>query len=268
MDPEPCGAVLPLDIARCRVILSRSGGVHMDERKRGRPLPDWTGAPLPGPAVMEGRFARLERLDAAAHGGDLANAWLGHDWLWDYMFHGPFVDTEAVIRHLESIEDSRDPYFYAIRDLASGRVQGAASYLRIEPKMGVIEVGNICFSPVLQKTPVATEAMVLMMAWAFDSGYRRYEWKCDALNLPSRRAAERLGLSFEGVFRQHMVVKHRNRDTAWFAATDQDWPSLHAAFDHWLVPDNFDAEGRQRQRLSDLTHPLRVTRDPAFQAGG
>lgn len=240
----------------------------MDERKRGRPLPDWTGAPLPGPAVMEGRFARLERLDAAAHGGDLANAWLGHDWLWDYMFHGPFVDTEAVIRHLESIEDSRDPYFYAIRDLASGRVQGAASYLRIEPKMGVIEVGNICFSPVLQQTPVATEAMVLMMAWAFDSGYRRYEWKCDALNLPSRRAAERLGLSFEGVFRQHMVVKHRNRDTAWFAATDQDWPSLHAAFDHWLVPDNFDAEGRQRQRLSDLTHPLRVTRDPAFQAGG
>jgi len=236
----------------------------MTDRPRGEIIPDWTPPPAPGPAAIEGRFVRLERLDAQAHGADLAAAWLGHDWLWDYMFHGPFADAAAVMRYLETIAGQPDPYFYAIRDLASGRVVGVASLMRITPAMGVIEAGNICLSPALQRRPAATEAMFLPMQWAFEAGYRRYEWKCDALNLPSRRAAQRLGLGFEGVFRQHMVVKGRNRDTAWFAATDRDWPALRAACEEWLSPGNFDAEGRQRVALSTLTRPLLAARDPAL----
>lgn len=239
----------------------------MDDRPRGGIIPGWTPAPAPGPVVIEGRFVRIERLDPSAHGADLADAWLGHDWLWDYMFDGPFADRAAVLRHLERVAALEDPYFYAIRDLQSGRVAGVASYLRITPMMGVIEVGNICFSPVLQRRPAATESMFLLMRWAFESGYRRYEWKCDALNRPSRRAAQRLGLNFEGIFRQHMVVKQRNRDTAWFATIDRDWPALRAAFERWLDPGNFDVEGRQMAGLSALTLPLLTGRDPLFQDG-
>jgi RimJ/RimL family protein N-acetyltransferase len=139
-----------------------------------------------------------------------------------------------------------------------------ASYLRITPAAGSIEVGHINFAPALQGTPAATEAMVLMMAWAFGAGYRRYEWKCDGRNLPSRRAAQRLGLSFEGIFRQAAIVKGRNRDTAWFAAVDNEWPRLRDAYRTWLAPENFDVSGRQRVRLSNLTMPLLVSRDPSI----
>jgi RimJ/RimL family protein N-acetyltransferase len=142
-------------------------------------------------------------------------------------------------------------------ELATGRPVGVASYLRINPAWGSIEVGGLHFSPRMQRSPIATEAMFLMMQRAFELGYRRYEWKCDALNAPSRAAAERLGLSYEGTFRQALVYRQRNRDTAWFAAIDAEWPALRAAFTRWLAPENFDASGRQRSRLSDLTRPIR-----------
>jgi RimJ/RimL family protein N-acetyltransferase len=153
-----------------------------------------------------------------------------------------------------------DPLFFAIVDRTTSAPLGVASWLRIDPRAGSIEVGHLHFSPRLQRTPHATEAMFLMMQRAFELGYRRYEWKCDALNAPSRAAAQRLGLSFEGVFRQAWVVKGRNRDTAWYAAIDTEWPALRAAFTPWLDPANFDAAGRQRTRLSDLTGPILVRR--------
>jgi RimJ/RimL family protein N-acetyltransferase len=157
-----------------------------------------------------------------------------------------------------------DPWFVALIDRATGRAAGVASYLRIDPAAGSIEVGHINLAPAIQRTRAATEAMYLMMRWAFEAGYRRYEWKCNALNLGSRRAAERYGLSFEGVFRQATVVKGRNRDTAWFAAIDGEWPALKAAFETWLAPANFDAGGRQLTPLSTLTRPILVTSDPAL----
>jgi RimJ/RimL family protein N-acetyltransferase len=150
---------------------------------------------------------------------------------------------------VEARQDSADPLFFAVVDAASGRAAGVASYLRIDPVNGVIEVGHLAFAPQLQRTRVATEAMYLMMKHAFSLGYRRYEWKCDALNAPSRRAAERLGFTFEGVFRQAIVYKGRSRDTAWFSVIDSEWPVLETAFLAWLDPDNFDADGRQRRSL-------------------
>lgn len=152
--------------------------------------------------------------------------------------------------------------FFAIKDKRADQWRGVASYLRIAPQAGSIEVGHINFAPALQRSPAATDAMYQMMRWAFGAGYRRFEWKCDALNIGSRRAAQRLGLSFEGIFRQAAVVKGRNRDTAWFAAIDSEWPALSAAFETWLAPENFDAGGRQRQSLSGLTAPGLAARDP------
>ena len=149
-----------------------------------------------------------------------------------------------------------DPLFFAIIDLADGQPAGVASYLRIVPASGSIEVGHIHYSPHLQRRPAATEAMFLLMQRAFELGYRRYEWKCDALNAPSRTAAQRLGLSFEGLFRQATTYKNRNRDTAWYAAIDTEWPALRAAFQAWLAPNNFDGNGQQRNRLTDSTRPI------------
>ena len=159
---------------------------------------------------------------------------------------------------------SDDVIFFAIRDLATGQLGGVASFLRIAPNQGSIEVGNIAISPKLQKTTAATEAMYLMMKWAFEAGYRRYEWKCNALNHPSRCAAQRLGFSFEGVFRQALVVKGRNRDTAWFAMIDKDWPALKEAFEAWLSQKNFTQDGEQKERLGDLTALVRVSSDPTL----
>jgi RimJ/RimL family protein N-acetyltransferase len=158
------------------------------------------------------------------------------------------------------MSQSTDPQFFAIVDPASARAVGVASYLRITPASGSIEVGHINYSPLLQRKPAATEAMYLMMANAFDLGYRRYEWKCDALNAPSRSAAQRLGLSYEGIFRQATVVKGRNRDTAWYASIDSEWPALRNAFLRWLDPANFDAAGKQKQSLGSLTAPVLVRR--------
>jgi RimJ/RimL family protein N-acetyltransferase len=236
----------------------------MDDRRLGKEVTGWTPPPRPGQDALEGRSVRLEPLAADAHAADLFRAFHGHDALWDYMPYGPFVSAGAYHRWAKEREAGADPRFLVLRDTATGRAGGIASYLRITPEAGSIEVGHICIAPEMQRGLAATEAMWLMMDWAFSAGYRRYEWKCNALNLASRRAAQRLGFSFEGVFRNHMVVKGRNRDTAWFAITCEDWPALSEAFRAWLSPANFDAKGRQRERLSDLTRLTRVASDPAL----
>jgi RimJ/RimL family protein N-acetyltransferase len=207
---------------------------------------------------MEGRLVRLEPLDPGRHGPTIhaANATDRAGTMWTWLPYGPFATLDEWTSWAERMARSEDPLFFAILDRASGDAVGVASYLAIVPEHGSIEVGHIAYSPRLQRTPAATEAMFLMMRTAFELGYRRYEWKADALNGPSRAAAARLGLRFEGIFRQHRVVKGHNRDSAWFAAIDTEWPALRAAFETWLDPGNFDADGNQRLRLSDLTAPV------------
>lgn len=234
------------------------------DRMLGEEVPGWKMPRRPDIAPMEGRLVRLEPLNADAHAFELQDAFQGHDALWDYMPYGPFASGSAYHRWARQREEGEDPRFFVLRDLASGRPGGIASYLRITPDAGSIEVGHICISPSMQRGAAATEAMFLMMAWAFEAGYRRYEWKCNALNLASRRAAQRLGFSYEGVFRQHNIIKGRNRDTAWFSVIDSEWPALAEAFRVWLDPSNFDARGRQRERLSDLTRLVRANGDPAL----
>ncbi|MBZ8117135.1 GNAT family N-acetyltransferase [Roseovarius sp. LXJ103] len=233
-----------------------------DPRPVGPLLPRWTPPPAPTGAMMDGRYVRLERLDADTHAALLFRAFDGHDWVWDYMPAGPFASSAQFHRWMKEVTGSQDFVFHAIFDKESGAFSGFASYLRIQPAAGSIEVGWIAMAPGLQRTRAATEAMYLMMKWAFEAGYRRYEWKCDALNRPSRRAAQRLGLTYEGVFRQATVVKGRNRDTAWFAAIDGEWPALDEAFRLWLDPSNFGPDGQQRERLSDLTRLVRGGEDP------
>ncbi len=232
------------------------------ERPVGEVVAGWTVPRRPDAAVLTGRYAVLERLDAERHAPDLHAANRADDSIWDYLPYGPFADIASYQAWLTQMAAGSDPVFYAIRDLATGRAAGVATYLRITPEVGSIEVGHINYSKELQQTRAATETMFLMMDWAFAAGYRRYEWKCDALNRPSRRAAIRLGFSYEGIFRQATIVKGRNRDTAWFAVIDKDWPGLRAAYQTWLDPANFDAEGRQMRSLSDLTAPVIVMRDP------
>lgn len=233
-------------------------------RPIGDLVPDWTAPPAPDGDVLEGRFARLEPLSADDHAALLFRAYAGHDELWDYMPYGPFSSAAQYHRWVRDTVADKGHFFYAIQNLETGNWEGVASYLRINPAAGSIEVGNINYSPALQRTRAATEAMALMMGWAFDAGYRRYEWKCNALNHPSRVAAQRLGFSYEGVFRQALVVKGRNRDTAWFAAIDQEWPALREAFRVWLDPANFDETGQQLDRLGSLTALVRVASDPTF----
>jgi len=206
---------------------------------------------------MEGRYCRLEPLDPARHAAALfaANALDTAGRSWTYLPYGPFENLTSYHSWMEQFCAGTDPLFYAIITGAQDAV-GVASYLRIDPAKGSIEVGHLNYSPWLQRTRAATEAMFLMMKHAFELGYRRYEWKCHALNAASRAAAQRLGFSFEGVFRQAAVIKGRNRDTAWYAAIDQEWPALWQAFLQWLAPENFDAQGMQRQRLGDLTGPI------------
>lgn len=213
---------------------------------------------------MQGARVRLEPLDADAHAFDLHDAFVGHEALWDYIPYGPFASASAYHRWAREREAGEDPRFYVLRDHATGLCGGIASYLRITPEAGSIEVGHICISPRMQRDVQVTEAMFLMMDWVFAAGYRRYEWKCNALNVASRRAAQRLGFSFEGVFRNHLVVKGRNRDTAWFSVIDSEWPALREAFLVWLSPANFDAAGQQRERLSDLTRLARAGSDPVL----
>lgn len=224
----------------------------------GVPLPGWTPPPRPPRSPMTGRLCSVEPLVPERHGPELfsANALDPTGRAWTYLPYGPFASLEEYLAWMRSTCLGDDSLFQAVVEAADGRAVGVASYLRITPASGSIEVGHINFSPRLQRTPAATEAMYLMMQRVFDLGYRRYEWKCDALNARSRAAAQRLGFSFEGVFRQATVYKGRNRDTAWYAIIDREWPALDAAFKQWLDPTNVDADGRQRVRLSTLTAPL------------
>lgn len=219
----------------------------------GFALPEWQPRSRPDRRVLEGRFARLEPLDVARHSEDLWHAFAAdvEGRSWTYMPFGPFGGQAAFAAFLATMSQGDDPVYYSILDLASGRASGIASFMRVQPEHGVIEVGGIAFAPILQRTPAATEAMFLMMAHAFDDlGYRRYEWKCDALNSASRRAASRLGFRYDGLFEQAVVYKGRNRDTAWFSILDRDWPKVKRGFETWLLPENFDAEGRQRYGLA------------------
>ena len=207
----------------------------------------------PERTVLHGRFVRLEPLDAARHAPALWRNVQGADQVWDYLFDAPPPDQASFTADLARKAVSDDPLFWTIVDRASGDAQGYATLMRVEPGHRVIEVGNILFTPALQRKPGATEAMSLLAGHVFDDlGYRRYEWKCNALNAPSRAAALRLGFTFEGVFRQHMLVKGRNRDTAWYSMLDTEWPSMKRSFAAWLAPDNFDAKGLQRRPLAAI----------------
>jgi RimJ/RimL family protein N-acetyltransferase len=237
----------------------------MTDDRLGQLLPGWTPPPAPEGALLEGQFVQLERMEPDTHAADLHRAYTGHDPLWDYMPYGPFSSSAAYHRWAKDTASGPDPLFYVLRDKATGHCGGVASYLRITPAAGSIEVGHICIAPEIAQGRVWTEAMFLMMEWAFAAGYRRYEWKCNALNIASRRAAQRLGFSYEGIFRQATVVKGRNRDTAWFAVIDAEWPALREAYAAWLSPRNFDAAGRQKERLSDLTRLVRAADDPALR---
>ena len=217
----------------------------------GAPV-DPTPAALPGPVVLAGRFGRVEKLDASRHGDELWEAVRGHDRVWTYMSYGPFADAAAFSAWLAERAELKDPYYYAVLD-ANGRALGVATLMEIRPAMRVIEVGHIVYGAPLQRTPLATEAQYLLARYVFETlGYRRYEWKCYALNAASRRAAARYGFTFEGIFRQHMIVKGRNRDTAWLSILDSEWPARKRAFEAWLTPDNFDAEGQQKISLTTL----------------
>lgn len=223
----------------------------------GDPVAGWMPRPRPGRTTMVGNSVRLEPLRVADHARSLYEA-VSEDVdgrMWTYLAVGPFgADRAGFDKWIAQCESSEDPLFFAIVEQASGRCLGYASYLRIEPAVGVIEVGHITMAPALQRTVMATETMYLMMARVFDElGYRRYEWKCDSLNGPSRTAAARLGFQYEGLFRQATLYKGRNRDTAWFSILDSEWPALKAAYQRWLDPANFDADGRQRIGLSELT---------------
>lgn len=219
----------------------------------GFALDDWTPRQHPRGARMQGRLCRLEPTDAARDTDDLFAAFSldAEHRNWTYLPYGPFTDAGALRAWIESSCLGDDPVFFSVIDAVSGRAVGVASYLRIETGVGVIEVGHIHFSPLMQGKPIATEAMYLMMRQVFEVwGYRRYEWKCDALNAPSCAAAKRLGFRFEGIFRQATIYKQRNRDTAWYSIIDSEWPAAQAVFERWLDADNFDADGRQLSSLS------------------
>jgi RimJ/RimL family protein N-acetyltransferase len=221
----------------------------------GAPLDGWTPPPRPPRTPLHGRYCLVEPLAIERHAADLyaANSAAADARDWTYLAYGPFDSLESYTAWMQRVCLGDDPLFHAIIDNTTGKAVGVASYLRIEPASGSIEVGHINYSPLLQRSPAASEAMFLMMQRVFELGYRRYEWKCDALNARSRAAAQRYGFSFEGIFRQATVYKGRNRDTAWFAMLDQEWPALQAAFVEWLDPANFDLDGQQRVRLAELT---------------
>jgi RimJ/RimL family protein N-acetyltransferase len=212
-------------------------------------------AKRPERVTLSGRAVTLVPLDADAHAQALYEGANGgdKDRVWTYLFDGPFTDAAVFKANIAAKARSADPLFFAILDNASGSAVGYQTLMRVEPAHRVIEVGNILYTPAMQRTIGATEAQYLFARYVFDDlGYRRYEWKCNDLNAPSKRAALRLGFAFEGVFRQHVIVKGRNRDTAWFSMLDREWPARRAAFERWLAAENFDAAGRQRIALSDL----------------
>ena len=218
----------------------------------GLPVDDPTPAPRPGPVTLKGHYGRLEKL-TPAHTMDLWAAFAGHDEVWTYIgADGPFATAAEFVPCIERRAAADDPYAYAIID-AADRAVGYVTLLRIVPEMRVIEVGHVLYSPALQRTPLGTETQYLLARYVFETlGYRRYEWKCDALNAPSRRAALRYGFVYEGTFRQNMIAKGRNRDNAWFSMLDSEWPARKRNFERWLAPENFDNEGRQKISLAAL----------------
>ncbi len=222
----------------------------------GEPVPGWTARPWPPRTPIKGRFCRVEPLDVARHAPALQDAFAQASAAsWTYLpdFMGPHPTLAAWQTWLQSAMASKDPLWHAIVEVKSGRAVGIGCYLRIDANSGSIEVGGLLYSPLLQKTPAATEAMYLMMRRAFDElGYRRYEWKCDHLNAPSRSAALRLGFTFEGTFRQHMVYRGRSRDSDWFSILHSEWPRLRAMFEQWLKSENLDSEGRQNASLASF----------------
>ena len=218
-------------------------------------LRDWQPRPRPERKAIDGRYVRLEPLSAAKHGDGLYEASSVSDvggrfaWLPDYP-----PETRADFQPwLDKVEASEDPLFFTVIDKASGKVAGRQTLMRIDPTYGVIEIGNIYWGPIMSRKPAATEAQFLFMKYIFDElGYRRYEWKCNNRNEPSKRAAERFGFKFEGIFRQHLIVKGENRDTAWYSIIDKEWPALRKAYEVWLDPANFDGDGQQKRRLEDF----------------
>jgi RimJ/RimL family protein N-acetyltransferase len=243
-----------------------SGSNAMDTRLNafgqpiGAPLPEWRPVPRPPREPIEGARCRVEPIDPGRHADDLHEAF-GRDSEgrnFTYLGAGPFATRAEFDAWLKASCLGDDPMFHAIIDRNSRKAVGVASYMRIDPANGVIEVGHINFSPLLQRSTVATEAIFLMLRRAFDElGYRRFEWKCDSLNAPSRRAAARFGFTYEGLFRQAVVYRARSRDTTWFSIIDKEWPSIRSAYEVWLSPSNFDAQGRQKVALSTLMARLR-----------
>lgn len=233
----------------------------------GSDIPHWQPPSEPDAECLAGRFCRLEPLDAARHAETLWQAWqvpapeIDNDTearaRWTYLGGRPFDDAAGCRGWLARMSAARDMRCYAVVDAIEARAVGMAAYLNIVPADGRIEIGHLSFSTRMARTPISSEALMLMMAHAFDRGYRRLEWKCDALNAPSRRAAERLGFRFEGIFRQHRVVAGRNRDTAWFSLLDGEWPAVRECHRRWLAPENFDATGRQHRSLTSMTAALR-----------
>ncbi|WP_348749453.1 GNAT family N-acetyltransferase [Pseudomonas rhodesiae] len=221
-------------------------------------LADWKGAPAPSAQLLEGRFIRLEKLDPARHAEQLWQALEGpgaDPKLWDYLPYGPFAERAAFDAWLNNHAANSDPYFFSVIDRASGEVQGILSLMSIVPAQGRIEIGHVTFGAPMQRSPKSTEAVYLLAKYAFEQGYRRLEWKCNNGNARSKYAAERLGFSFEGVFRQHMVVKGQNRDTAWYSILDGEWPVVGAAFEQWLSEANQTASG-QLKSLAECRQAL------------
>jgi len=221
----------------------------------GATLPGWSPRPPPPRTPMAGRFCAVLPLDPERHAAQLFAAYAddAEGRLWTYLPRGPYASLDEYRGWVESASKLDDPLTHAIIDNASGAAVGTAAYMRIEPAVGVIEIGSIAYSPRLRRRPAGTEAMYLMMRRVFDElGYRRYEWKCNSLNMPSRVAAARLGFQYEGLFRQATIARGRNRDTMWFSVIDSEWPGLRAAFERWLDPANFEPQGQQRRSLASL----------------
>lgn len=236
-------------------------------RPLGPFVDDWTDAADPSGLRLRGQFAALAPLDVGVDAPALWPQFAGQDWVWDYLFEVPPTDAAVFQGYLERVAGLEGQPCYVISDIARDVPLGYACFWTVVRPTGVIEIGNVNLSPALQRTPIATEAFFLMIDWAFANGYRRMEWKCNALNAPSRRAAQRLGFSYEGVFRNHTIVKGRSRDTAWFAITDADWPALRAAYATWLALANFDDAGQQHHALAHLTAPCLFQRDPTQASG-
>ena len=229
------------------------------DQSTGAPEIPTHAAPLPQRVTLKGRYVTLVPLEAG-HADALYEGAHGsaNEAVWTYLYERPFKDRSDFAAHIAAKAASKDPLFYAIADARSGAVLGYQTLMRIDPANRVIEVGNILYTPALQRTPGATEAQYLFARYIFETlGYRRYEWKCNDLNAPSRRAALRFGFTYEGTFRQHLIVKGRNRDTAWYSMLDSEWPARKAAFEAWLAPANFDAAGRQKKALGDFHREIK-----------